>query len=110
MPQYRSLGRVLYFTLSFWDTRLVALLFPPMLGSFAESFCVHSTDKEMKPGVSHSKQVTASLLLTSNQPELVLWPHTGVWEIESTCVPRKERELGEFSVTTLRGDISLCLL
>lgn len=64
----------------------------------------------MKWGVSHSKQVTASLPLTSNQPELVLWPHAGVWEIESICVPRKERELGEFSVMTLDGVISLYLL
>ena len=30
MPQYGSLGRVLYFTLSFWDPHLVALLSPPM--------------------------------------------------------------------------------
>ena len=37
MPQYGSLGRVLYFSLSFWDTHLVALLFPLMLESFAES-------------------------------------------------------------------------
>lgn len=59
-----------------------------------------------------SKEVTMWLLLTPHQQELVSWTPAVSWEMQFSCVPKRERELSEnlASLSHDLGQVSLRIL